>query len=134
MILFTAAIMAGTIASRSMNTYIVAAIENFVSIIIPLFLALPLIGKVSFQNQKIGIIASILVGIFVALYVITLTKSYALNKVAIVAPLVFGGAIFLSAVLSYFIFKEKFSFFQGVGLFFLAIGLIIITYARFSGK
>jgi hypothetical protein len=63
-----------------------------------------------------------------------LNKSYALNKVAIVVPIVFGGAIFLSTILSGFIFKEKIGFLQGVGLGFLGIGLILIIYARAVAK
>lgn len=94
MILFTAVIMAGTIASRSLNAYIAVLIENLVSIVIPLVLALPFLGKVSVYNQKVGIIAAIIVGILIALYPIALTKSYAVNKVAIVAPIVFGGEFF----------------------------------------
>ncbi len=59
-----------------------------------------------------------------------LNRSYSVNKVAIVAPIVFGGAIFLSAILSNIFFKEKIGLLQGVGLGFLGIGLIIIIYAR----
>lgn len=60
----------------------------------------------------------------------TLNKSYSVNKVAIVAPIVFGGAIFFSAILSSFIFKEKIGSVQGIGLAFLGIGLALIIYAR----
>ena len=38
----------------------------------------------------------------------TLNKSYSENKVAIVAPIVFGGAIFLSAILSSLFLKKKY--------------------------
>jgi len=38
--------------------------------------------------------------------------------------------IFSSAILSSIFFKEKIDFIQGVGLFFLAIGLSLIIYAR----
>jgi drug/metabolite transporter (DMT)-like permease len=59
-----------------------------------------------------------------------LNKSFSLNKVGIVTPVVFGGAIFLSTILSYFIFKEKITGIQGLGLAFLAIGFILIIYAK----
>jgi len=134
MVLFTAVIMAGTIASRSLNAYIAVLIENLVSIVIPLVLAIPFIGKVSIHNQKVGLLAAIVVGILIALYPIALTKSYAVNKVGIVAPIVFGGGIFLSAILSYFLLREKISLFQGIGLGLLGIALIIITYARITGR
>ncbi|QQR63661.1 hypothetical protein IPH70_04125 [Candidatus Roizmanbacteria bacterium] len=56
------------------------------------------------------------------------------NKVAIVSPMVFGGAIFLSTILGYVIFKEQVSRFQAIGLFFLAVGLGFVIYARWTGR
>ena len=77
---------------------------------------------------------TVLAGAAVALYAMSLTRSYSLNKVAIVVPVVFGGAIFLTAILSYFLFKEKISAVQGIGLTLLGLGLVLIIYARATGK
>ncbi len=116
------------------NTNLVAALINIVSAIIPTIVAIPLLNKANIQNQRIGFIAALVAGILIALFSLALTKSYSQNKVAVVAPIVFGGSIFLSAILSYFFFKEKITLFQGVGLAFLAIGLIFVTYARMTGR
>ncbi|MBI4098309.1 MAG: EamA family transporter, partial [Candidatus Levybacteria bacterium] len=128
LIFYTAVIVIGTIASRNANTNFVAAISNLIAAIIPLAVILPLLNKgLLAHTNKLGIIATILSGIAVALFTMAMVKSYSINKVAIVAPIVFGGSIFLSAILSYFFFKEKITLFQGVGLAFLAIGLIFVT-------
>lgn len=134
LIFYSTAIIVGAFASRAANNTIVAALINIVSAIIPTIVAIPLLNKISFQNQRLGFFAALVAGILIALFSIALTKSYSQNKIAVVAPIVFGGSIFLSAILSYFIFKEKISLIQGTGLFFLAIGLLIVTYARFTGR
>lgn len=133
-IFYSLEIIVGTYASRIANTYLVVTVINIVSAILPTIIALPYLSKANYHDQKLGLLASIVAGILIALFGIALTKSYAVNKVAVVVPIVFGGSIFISAILSFVIFKEKISTFQGIGLFFLAIGLIIVTYARFTGR
>lgn len=134
LILYCAVIMVGAFAARMADSSIVAAIENIVSGILPIIIAIPLLNGKTLHDQRIGIFAAFLVGIGLAFFTIFMNKAYAINKVAIVAPIVFGGSIFITAILSYFLFKEKISFIQGIGLALLAIGLIFITYARFTGK
>lgn len=111
-----------------------AAIVNFVSAIVPVIVVIPILNKIPIQNQKFGILAAVVGGIFIALYSMALAKSVSLNKIAIVSPMVFGGTIFLLAIISYFLFKEKISLFQGIGLVLVLIGLIFITYARWTGS
>ena len=77
---------------------------------------------------------AILTGVAIALFTMALTRSYSQNKVAIVIPIVFGGAIFLSTIFSYLFFKEKITLFQGIGLILLLIGIIFIIYARVTGR
>lgn len=134
LLFYTTAIMLGTIAARSANTNLVSAIINGVSAIIPAAVVVPILNSKLFVNSKFGITIAVLAGIAIALFSMSLTKSYSENKVAVVAPIVFGGAIFLSAILSTIFFKEKISQIQGVGLFFLGIGFLLIIYARFTGR
>jgi len=70
----------------------------------------------------------------VALFTMALTKSFSVNKVAIVVPIVFGGSIFLSAILSNIFLKEKVTITEGLGLLILGVGLAIITYAKLTTK
>ncbi len=81
-----------------------------------------------------GIIYAVLGGLTVALFVMSLNKAFSVNKVAIVSPIVFGGAILLTTVASYFVFKEKVSLVQGIGLALLLVGLGLVIYARATGK
>jgi multidrug transporter EmrE-like cation transporter len=69
-------------------------------------------------------------GVFIGLFVLALNKSFSENKIGIVTPIVYGGTILLSTVLSYFLFKEKVTALEGSGLLFVLIGLVIVTYAR----
>lgn len=126
--------MFGTFAARLIDSVFAAAIENVISAILPILVVIPILNGKTIQNQKLGILIAITTGIGIAFFTIFLNKAYSQNKVAIVAPIVLGGSIFISAILSYFFFKEKISLFQGVGLTLLGIGLIFITYARFTGR
>jgi multidrug transporter EmrE-like cation transporter len=73
---------------------------------------------------------AVLNGVFIALFVLLLTKSLSVNKVGIVAPIVFGGSILISTVLSYFIFNEKATLLETLGLIFVLVGISIVAYAR----
>ncbi len=73
---------------------------------------------------------AILSGLVVSLFVLALSKSFTQNKIGIVAPVVYGGTILLSTVLSYFVFKEKLSLSEGLGLALVLAGLAVIIYAR----
>lgn len=130
MILYTAAVLFGTAAARHANTNLVSLITNSLSILAPLLVVAPQLSKKSFTNNKFGISMAIAGGLVVGLFVMALNKSFSENKVGIVAPIVLGGAIFLSTVMSYFIFKEKINLVEGTGLVLVLIGLTVIIYAR----
>jgi len=134
LIFYTGVVVVSTFASRMANSVIVSAIVNLVSTILPVILALPIITKSGIGNQKLGIIAAIVSGIFVALFSLALNKSFSENKVGIVTPIVYGGTILLSTLISYFVFKEKVSLVEGLGLAIVAVGFLIIVYARFTGN
>lgn len=97
-------------------------------------MAIPLIDKKTLSQDKKGIIFAFLTGIAIAFFVLSINKAYAANKVGIVAPMVFGGAIFVSTILSYAFLKEKVSTLQFGGLLILALGFCVITYARATGR
>ena len=134
MLLYTVVILLGTAASRRADATLVAAIVNTISAILPALLVIPMLGKKTIVSEKSGIVFAVLGGLAVALYVIFFNKSFAVNKVAIVSPIVLGGAIFLSTIASYFIFKEKITPVQGVGLALLGLGFVTIIYARATVK
>lgn len=126
--------MFGALASRNANTNLVAGVINVVSALLPIALVVPILNAKTFADSKMGLIYAVIAGLLIALFTMALGKAYTENKVAIVSPLVFGGAIFLSTILGYFVLKEQVSRFQAFGLFLLAIGLGFIIYARWTGK
>ena len=131
---YSTAIFFLTYASRAANTILVTAVINIVSAILPVLAVIPFLNKVNFEEQKMGLIAAVIGGVLIALFGIFLAKSYSLNKIAVVVPIVFGGSILISSILGSFIFKEKVTILEGVGLSILTVGLLIIIYARFSAK
>jgi multidrug transporter EmrE-like cation transporter len=101
-----------------------------VSAVIPFVVALPFLNKKNVTSHKYGIVMAIIAGLAIALFSMALTKSYSLNKVGIVAPIVFGGAIVLSTLFSIIIFKDKTSSIELTGLAVVAVGIALIIYAR----
>lgn len=98
--------------------------------VIPVLTVLPILTRRTFETQRFGIFMAALGGIGIAGFIMALNKAFAENKVGIVTPIVFGGAIFLSTILSIFIFKEKLTALESVGLGVLGLGLAIVIYAR----
>lgn len=134
MLFYSAAILFAAVASRNANSNVVSAIVNTVSAIIPLGIVLPVLSNKLLHNSKYGIVMAVLAGIAIALFSLALNKSYSTDKVAIITPLVFGGAIFLSSLASFFFFKEKVTPIQTVGLVLLGAGLLFIIYSKATGK
>ncbi len=133
-IFYTAALLSIAAASRRIDSSLVNGIGNTISAIIPLIIAIPFLNKATLVQGKAGVGFALLAGVCIAIFGLALGKSFAVNKVGIVSPLVFGGAIFLTTMLSTIFFKEKVSLVQGIGLFFVMIGLSFVVYARATGK
>jgi drug/metabolite transporter (DMT)-like permease len=126
---YSVAMMFATYANRHANVSWVSLIVNAISISAPLILLLAAKegDKVS---TKSGILAAIAGGLLISVFTLLLGKSYELNNVAVVGPIVFGGSIVLTSVASYFIFKEKIVPLQAAGLLFVVIGLGLVVFSR----
>src|SRR5438445_12999442 len=90
LLLYTAAILIGTFASRITDSNLVTAIVNIVSTIIPTIVVFPILNRKLFENAKLGIVMAVVGGIIIALFTMALNKSFAVNKVEIVSQIVFG--------------------------------------------
>ena len=134
LIFYTTALMFIAIASRRLDSSIVTMIGNIISAIIPIGAALPMIERYPVAQNKEGYMYAAIAGACIAIFGIALARSFADSRVAIVNPIVFGGSIFLTAVLSAFIFKERISMFQGIGLACMFVGLSFIVYSKVTGK
>ena len=133
-VFYAFAIIFGTVASRHLNTNLSAGIINLLSATIPIAVAIPAITKKSLVSNKFGLLMSLFAGMCIAIFAMALTRSYSLNKVGIVAPLVFGGSILISTILSFVILKEKATITQIIGLLIVMVGLSVIIYSRATGQ
>jgi uncharacterized membrane protein len=98
--------------------------------IIPVALLAPSFSKLDTLFNKQGLIFSLVAGVCIGIFGLAIGKAYTVNKVGIVVPIVFGGSIFLSTTLSYFLFGEKVGTVQSVGLTFIFVGLLLVIYTR----
>ncbi|MDF2461720.1 MAG: hypothetical protein K0S68_1123 [Candidatus Saccharibacteria bacterium] len=133
-IFYSIAIILVSAAARNLNTNVSAGLANTISAIIPLAVAAPYLTKQTLQDHRLGVGLALLAGISIAIFTMASSKAYSLNKVAVVAPVVLGGSIFLSAILAMLIYKEKSSPMETLGLAVLGLGLLIIIYARATAK
>jgi len=130
LVLYTMATLFGASASRNLNTNLVAVIANVLSAAVPLAVIIPSVMRGSLHFQKYGVVMAVLGGASVGLFVMAINKSFTLNKVGIVTPVVFGGTILLTTILSYFLFKEKITPVELIGLSLVLAGILLIIYAR----
>ena len=133
-ILYTIAVLLGALSARNANTNLAGGITNLVGAVLPLTLAAVEFSRKPFQNQKLGVLAAVAGGVAIALFVIVLNKSFVINKVGIVTPIVFGGSILLSTLAGYLVFKERVTPYQLIGLSLLMAGLAFIAYSKATGK
>ena len=134
MVFYTIAILLGTTASRKADSNLVSGVINIISAILPTFVAMSYLSKESIEKSKTGLYFAVLAGVAIAIFSMALNKSFSTDKVAIVSPIVFGGSILLTAILSSLFFKEKITTVQGFGLSFLGLGIVMIIYAKMTGR
>jgi drug/metabolite transporter (DMT)-like permease len=131
---YTVAILLGAYAARHAGPAVVSTVTNGIAFVAAGAFAASELLKRGAVNQRAGIMAAIAGGIAIGIFTVALNKAFSTDKVAIVSPIVFGGSIFLTAILGYFIFKERITPFQAAGLVFLLIGMSLIVYAKATGK
>lgn len=130
LIFYTLAILASTYANRNSDVTFVTAIVHTLAAVAPVALLAPHFSKLDTLFNKQGLFFSLLAGVCIGIFGLAIGKAYAVNKVGIVVPIVFGGSIFLSTTLSYFLFGEKVGTVQSVGLTFIFVGLLLVIYTR----
>lgn len=77
-----------------------------------------------------GIIYSVLAGIAIAVFSILLIKIFEKGGLAYVTPLIYGGAIALSSLTGWLIFKESVPGLQFVGIIVVIIGSALIVFSK----
>lgn len=130
LILYSVAIITGAAASRNANPTLTTGIMNTLSAIIPFAILAKSIKPSLEASSKFGIIMALVTGVFLALFSVVLNRAYTTDKVAIISPVVFGGAIALSSIASFFIFKERITALQSFGLILVLAGVAIIVCSK----
>jgi uncharacterized membrane protein len=134
LVFYVVATMTAAIASRSLNSNFAALLINAVSVVVPLIVVSQAWSKKLLSSSTTGMIMAVLSGIAISLFVLSLNKSFQINKVGIITPIIYGGTIFLTTILSYIFFKEKVTQFQLFGLVAVGVGILSIIYAAVTGR
>lgn len=117
--------------------YLLSAIViNVVAVIIPLTLLLNGIFQKNavVTTQKSGLIYAGLAGISIAIFAIAFQKIFQQGgSLSFVSPLIFGGAIALSTILSLLILKESINIYHILGILFILGGIACISLAKAQG-
>ncbi|MBI5357547.1 EamA family transporter [Candidatus Saccharibacteria bacterium] len=129
-VLFTAVSMFSAGASRRISPNLATLILNVFSIVAPLTIIAFAKAKDITVSTKSGLVMAVMAGLSVGLFGFFINKSYAINKVGVVTPVIFGGTILLSTILSYFIFKESLKGLEIAGLALILLGIGLIVYTR----
>lgn len=129
-LMLSAVLIFSTAASRRADTNLVTLIINIVSVLIPFIIVGLAFSKKTVSVQMPAIAFAIACGLCLGLYGMMINKSLSLVKVGVVVPTIFGGAILISTILSYFFFKESLKGFELAGLFLILAGLGTLIYAR----
>lgn len=127
-IFYSVFIIANTIAARVIDPVFAAAVVTAVSAIIPVVVAIRAQTLTLTPLQGVGVAFS--AGICVALYSIFLNRAFATEKVGVVVPIVYGGSLVITTLLSLVVFRERIGTLQAVGLVLMTIGIGIVIYAR----
>lgn len=129
-IFYSAFLIINTIAARVIDPVFAAAIVTGVSAIIPIVVA------VRAQSQTLtpaqGVWAAVAAGFCIALYSIFLNRSFTTEKVGVVVPIVYGGSLVITTLLSLVVFRERIGTLQAIGLVVMMIGIGIVIYARIA--
>lgn len=129
-VLYSIAIMLGAFASRKADPTLVAGITNLVSAILPFLILIKNFRAATEEPSKIGLLSAALTGGLISIFVIFLNRAYATEKIAIITPMVFGGSILFSSILSFFIYREKIDALQLLGLCLILIGIALIIISK----
>lgn len=120
-------------ASLQMNSVLVGAVVNAIAAVIPFGVYLLARSGSDDANSR-GVYLSLLAGVAIAVFTLTLTKVFAMGgNLSYVTPLVYGGTVVITSALGYGIFKEKIVPLQLAGIVLVAAGIGCIVLARTRG-
>lgn len=127
---YSCAILLSTKASRSGDSSFVTTIINLVSFVLPLVIIAPSVSRQFLADNKLALIWAVATGFAIAIFTLFINKAFQVEKVGIVSPMVFGGAIAISSLGSYLIFGDKLNLVQLIGLGLVVVGVLVIAWSK----
>lgn len=119
-------------AAGKINDYLANVIVNGIGLILPLLVFIALRNREgSTATSRTGLVFSILAGLSIAGFTVLLIKVFARGgNLAYVIPLIYGGALVISALSGWFIFKQSSSILEVSGVIIVTIGIVCIVAAK----
>lgn len=118
-------------AAGQIDPYLSAGIVNMIGAVLPLIVYFFIKQSNSPLPSPLsaGVLLSILAGLCIAAFGVSLMKSFEVGDSSYVIPLVYGGTIAFSAVIAWLVLGESISPLQtlGIGIVLCGLGLIILA-------
>jgi bacterial/archaeal transporter family protein len=120
-------------AGNLIDSNLSATIFNGIGVIIPLIIYVfykVVNGSKLIATTSSGIIYSILAGVSIAAFSVVLIKIFEKGGLAYVVPLIYGGAIALTALIGWVFYKESISLLQAIGIVTILAGVVIVIVSK----
>jgi drug/metabolite transporter (DMT)-like permease len=134
-VLYSALLILSSRASGRIDPYWSSMVFGVASIVTPL--ALWLLGRMQHKpvlpTTASGLAYSIVAGAVAGIFTALLVKIFEKGAVSFAPPVIYGGAMVLTAVVGWLFFKEAVTALQATGIIVTAIGVALIVYAKLHG-
>lgn len=119
-------------AGGKIDANLSAVIFNLLGTLIPLVLFSYLKAAKSslLPTSKEGVVYSVLAGVSIAAFSVLLIKVFEKGGLSYVMPLIYGASIVLASIIGWAFFKEEVALMQWIGIFVVAVGIVIIIVAK----
>lgn len=116
---------------HSADSNIVGTIINLLGALIPFTLFLVSDIKISHAGSLKGISWAVAGGVGIAVFTLAMARLFVTGwSLALVSPIVYGGAILIVSLIGAIAFKEELGIFQLLGLLLVVLGIGTIIYGR----
>lgn len=114
------------------NDYLSATIFNGIGMILPLLIVAFMWGNhQDVQADKSGIWWNVLAGIAIAAFSVVFVKIFAMGgNLSFVIPVIYGGAIIMTSIVGWVMFKEPFSIMALLGIILTTAGITMLSLAK----
>jgi transporter family protein len=122
-------------AGNAIDANLSSVIFNGLGMFLPLVLYIfykSVQGTQLIATTTSGIVYSLLAGVSIAAFSVLLIKIFEQGDLAYVVPLIYGGAIVLTALVGWAVYQESISWLQAFGILVVVVGVAIIVVSKFD--